>query len=217
MILRITVVVVDDHPIVRKGLVTFLQTYEDFEIIGEAENGEEAVELVRKLNPDILLMDLLMPVMNGVEATRIISKENKQLKILILTSYSDQEYVVPAIEAGANGYLLKDSDPEAIAESIINISRGVQVLDLKATSQLMDHVRKKRESSLVNSQNERLTNREKEVLQEIAKGKSNKEIADSLQITEKTVKTHVSNILSKLQLQDRTQAAIYALKQELHE
>jgi DNA-binding NarL/FixJ family response regulator len=171
------------------------------------------VELARKLNPDLILMDLIMPEMDGIQATRMIKSEMPGIKIMMLTSFSDQEHVIPAVEAGASGYQLKDIQPDELVSSIKRIMNGEDQLHPKATSLVMKHL-----SS--NNRQERkplddLTKRELEVLKEIASGKSNKEIASSLFITEKTVKTHVSNVLAKLGLADRTQAALYAVRNQL--
>jgi DNA-binding NarL/FixJ family response regulator len=208
--MTIKVLVADDHHVVRRGLVFFLKTQKEIEIVGEAANGEEALTLVGKLQPDVVLMDLVMPVMDGIEATRKIKEMFPHTKILILTSFSDQDHVIPAIRAGASGYQLKDIEPDQLVEAIKSVYRGESQLHPKVTSHVMTHLSQgeKKEEKLF----EELTKREKEVLAEIAKGKSNKEIAASLMITEKTVKTHVSNILAKLNLADRTQAALYAVK-----
>jgi DNA-binding NarL/FixJ family response regulator len=208
--MTIKVLVVDDHHVVRRGLVFFLKTQKEIEIVGEAANGEEALTLVGKLHPDVVLMDLVMPMMDGIEATKKIKELFPHTKILILTSFSDQDHVIPAIRAGASGYQLKDIEPDQLVEAIKSVYKGESQLHPKVTSHVMSHLsqgEKKGENLL-----EELTKREKEVLAEIAKGKSNKEIAASLMITEKTVKTHVSNILAKLNLADRTQAALYAVK-----
>jgi DNA-binding NarL/FixJ family response regulator len=208
--MTIKVLVVDDHHVVRRGLVFFLKTQKEIEIVGEAANGEEALTLVGKLHPDVVLMDLVMPMMDGIEATKKIKELFPHTKILILTSFSDQDHVIPAIRAGASGYQLKDMEPDQLVEAIKSVYRGESQLHPKVTSHVMAHLSQgeKKEENLL----EELTKREKEVLAEIAKGKSNKEIAASLMITEKTVKTHVSNILAKLNLADRTQAALYAVK-----
>ncbi|QSB48731.1 response regulator [Parageobacillus toebii] len=205
----INVLIVDDHHVVRRGLVFFLNTQKEINVVGEAANGEEAVERVKELQPDVVLMDLVMPVMDGVEATKKIKEIFPHVKILILTSFSDVDHVIPAIRAGASGYQLKDVEPDQLVQAIISVYRGENQLHPKITAHLMTHLSKgDREEQLI----ETLTKREKEVLAEIAKGKSNKEIAAALMITEKTVKTHVSNILAKLNLADRTQAALYAVK-----
>ncbi|MEH7884622.1 response regulator transcription factor [Bacillus sp. JJ1609] len=211
--MAIRVLIADDHHVVRRGLVFFLKTQEMIEVVGEAANGKEAVELARKLNPDLILMDLIMPEMDGIQATKIIKSEIPEIKIMMLTSFSDQEHVIPAVEAGASGYQLKDIQPDELVSSIKRIMNGEDQLHPKATSLVMKHL-----SS--NNRQERkpiddLTKRELEVLKEIASGKSNKEIASSLFITEKTVKTHVSNVLAKLGLADRTQAALYAVRNQL--
>jgi DNA-binding NarL/FixJ family response regulator len=209
----IRVLIVDDHHVVRRGLVFFLRTQKDLDIIGEAANGKEAVELAKSLKPDIILMDLVMPEMDGIQATKIIKQEQPDIKIMMLTSFSDQDHVIPALEAGASGFQLKDIQPDELVTSIKKIIGGENQLHPKATSHLLANLSNKsrQEKNLL----EELTKRELDVLKEIAKGKSNKEIAASLFITEKTVKTHVSNLLSKLELADRTQAALYAVKNQL--
>ncbi|MGP1909890.1 response regulator [Metabacillus sp. JX24] len=209
----IRLLIADDHKVVRRGLHFFLKTQKDIDIVGEAENGKEAVELVRSLNPDVILMDLSMPVMDGVEATKEIRTFNQEIKVIILTSYADQDHVIPAIQAGASGYQLKDVEPDELVHTIREVLNGESKLHPKVTSHVMSHLmqtNQKEQKPLTP-----LTNRENDVLKEIAKGKSNKEIASALYITEKTVKTHVSNILSKLELADRTQAALFAVKNGL--
>jgi DNA-binding NarL/FixJ family response regulator len=211
MKMGIRLLIADDHKVVRRGLHFFLTTQKDFEIVGEAVNGAEAVQMAKKLNPDVILMDLSMPVMNGVDATKEIRTFNELVKIIILTSYADQDHVIPAIQAGATGYQLKDVEPDELVHTIRDVLRGESKLHPKVTSHVMSHLMQKNQMEIVTP----LTNRENDVLKEIAKGKSNKEIAASLYITEKTVKTHVSNILSKLSLADRTQVALYAVKNGL--
>lgn len=209
--MKIRLILADDHHIVRKGLVLFLGTHHDLEIVGEAENGLIAVELAKTLNPDIILMDLSMPILDGIEATKAILAENPEAKIMILTSFSDKDHVIPALEAGASGYQFKDSDPDQLVTAIRSLYQGEKQLDSKVTSSLLSYLQGQKEHSPI----QELTKREKEVLKEITLGKSNKEIAAALFITEKTVKTHISNILSKLCLQDRTQAALYAVRNGL--
>lgn len=209
--MKIRLILADDHHIVRKGLHLFLGTQQDFEIVGEAENGLIAVELAKTLNPDIILMDLSMPVLDGIEATKAILAENPQAKVMILTSFSDKDHVIPALEAGASGYQFKDSNPDQLVTAIRSLYQGEKQLDPKVTSSLLSYLQGQKEQSPI----QELTKREKEVLREITLGKSNKEIAAALFITEKTVKTHISNILSKLCLQDRTQAALYAVRNGL--
>lgn len=205
--LKIKLLLVEDHHIVRRGLVFFLKTREEFEIVGEAENGEDALTFVRTERPDVVLMDLSMPKMDGIEATKQIKQYDETIKILILSSFSEQDYVLPALEAGADGYQLKEVQPEQLVASIIAIYEGNANFHPKVTPALLGRSAVKKENPF-----SMLTKREQEILQEIAKGRSNKEIAAELHITEQTVKTHVSNILAKLEVDDRTQAALYAVK-----
>lgn len=210
----IRVLIADDHHVVRRGLLFFLKTQKDIEVVGEAKNGAEAVELVRDLQPDIVLMDLVMPEMDGIQATKRIKSEWPKVAVLMLTSFSDKDHVLPALEAGASGYQLKDIEPDDLVESIRQIMRGEHTIHPEATSQLEQGLRE--EENMPHFQNP-LTPREQDVLAELTKGKSNREIASSLFVTEKTVKTHISNIFTKLQVQDRTQAALYAVKHGLTE
>ncbi|MED0936956.1 DNA-binding response regulator [Bacillus cereus] len=207
--MKIKLLLVEDHHIVRRGLVFFLKTREEFEIIGEAENGEEALTFVQTKRPDIVLMDLSMPKMDGIEATKRIKQYDETIKILILSSFSEQDYVLPALEAGADGYQLKEVQPEQLVASIIAVQEGNANFHPKVTPALLGRSSVKKENPF-----SMLTKREQEVLREIAKGRSNKEIAAALHITEQTVKTHVSNVLAKLEVDDRTQAALYAVKHE---
>ncbi|CAM3812805.1 MULTISPECIES: response regulator [Bacillus cereus group] len=207
--MKIKLLLVEDHHIVRRGLVFFLKSREEFEIIGEAENGEEALIFVQKEKPDLVLMDLSMPKMDGIEATKRIKQYDKTIKILMLSSFSEQDYVLPALEAGADGYQLKEVQPEQLVASIIAVYQGNTNFHPKVTPALLGRPAVKKEKENPFSM---LTKREQEVLREIAKGRSNKEIAAELHITEQTVKTHVSNVLAKLEVDDRTQAALYAVK-----
>jgi DNA-binding NarL/FixJ family response regulator len=210
----IRVLISDDHHVVRRGLLFFLKTQKDMDVVGEATNGKEAVELTAKLRPDVVLMDLVMPIMDGIQATKKIKAQFPQTQVLMLTSFSDRDHVIPAIEAGAAGYQLKDIEPDDLVESIRKLMRGENTLHPQATSQLM----KVREPQTEPPHKlYPLTPREQDVLSELTKGKSNKEIASALFVTEKTVKTHISNIFSKLLVQDRTQAALYAVKHGLTE
>lgn len=203
----ITLLLVDDHEMVRLGLSSYLSLQSDMEVIGEAENGREGLEQALALKPDVILMDLIMDEMDGIESTQAILKQWPEAKIIILTSFIDDEKVFPAMKAGAAGYILKTSTASEIAEAIRATVKGERVIE--------EEVEKKLQSQ--NGEGpvylyEELTAREKEVLGLIAEGCSNQEIADRLFITLKTVKTHVSNILMKLEVEDRTQAAIYAFK-----
>ncbi|MGI8368375.1 MULTISPECIES: response regulator [Priestia] len=208
--MKIKILIADDHHVVRKGLVFFLQTQPDLEIVGEASNGEEALKLATSLEPHIVLMDLSMPVLDGIEATKELKKQAPHIQVMILTSFSDQDHVIPALEAGASGYQLKESDPDELVAAIRKLMNGENQLHPKVTTHLLTRLTKSSEKKA--NFIDHLTKREKDVLKEIAKGKSNKEIGVALHITEKTVKTHVSNILSKLGVQDRTQAALYAVQ-----
>jgi DNA-binding NarL/FixJ family response regulator len=210
---KIKVLLVDDHTVVLKGLAFFLSTQEDLELVGEANNGKEALVKVGETNPDVILMDLYMPEMDGVEATAYIKKEYPNVKVIVLTSFSDQAHVLPALRAGASGYILKDVEPDQLVEAIRSAYKGNIQLHPDIANALLSQtlpVEEKEEESSI--QVDVLTARENEVLQLLAKGMSNKEIASVLVITEKTVKAHVSSILSKLNLSDRTQAALYAVK-----
>ncbi len=207
----ISVLLVDDHRVVRQGLCDFLELQEGIEVVGEAGSGEEGVQLAQDLLPDVVLMDLVMPGIDGVEATRRIKAISPSSRVIVLTSFIDDDKVFPAIKAGAISYLLKDVQPEELARAIWAAQRGEAVLHPEVAAKLMHEFTSPQPADTV----EQLTEREMDVLRQIARGKSNKEIADALIISEKTVKTHVSNILSKLHLADRTQAAIYALRQRL--
>ncbi|MGF2063990.1 response regulator [Enterococcus casseliflavus] len=206
----IKVLLVDDHEMVRLGVSSYLSIQDDIEVIGEAENGRVGYEKALELRPDVILMDLVMYEMDGIESTKLILNDWPEAKIIIVTSFIDDEKVYPAIEAGAAGYLLKTSTAHEIAEAIRATQRGERVLEPEVTTKMMDRL-----TNRTPILHEDLTNREQEVLLLIAEGKSNQEIADSLFITLKTVKTHVSNILSKLEVEDRTQATIYAFKHGL--
>ncbi|WP_026702617.1 response regulator [Salibacterium aidingense] len=207
--MRIKVLVVDDHLVVLKGLRFFLQTQPDIEIVDQAQDGEEALEKVQTLNPDVVLMDVVMPGMDGIEATHKIKQIAPEVKVIILTSFSDRESVVPALKAGAIGYQLKDVEPEVLAETIKAAMDGTRTLHPQVTNQLISHVSTEEEAGKNFSI---LTPREQNVLEQITLGLSNKEIAAALYISEKTVKTHVTNILGKMEVQDRTQAALFAIK-----
>ncbi|WP_080146232.1 response regulator transcription factor [Marinilactibacillus piezotolerans] len=209
----IRLLLVDDHQMVRLGLSSYFSIQEDIAVVGEAENGQQGYELSLKEKPDIILMDLVMEVMDGIEATQKILQDWPEAKIIILTSFIDDEKVFPAMEAGASGYLLKTSSASEIAEAIRSTYNGDPYFETEVTEKIMDRETSQPQMIL----HDDLTNREKEVLQLISQGYSNQEIADSLFITLKTVKTHVSNILSKLQVEDRTQAAIYAFRHDLVE
>ena len=236
----ITILLADDHAMVRRGLHVFLKTQQDMQVVGEASNGQEALDRAQELEPDVVLMDLHMPVMDGIETARRLRGLLPKTRIIVQTSFSDQDHVVPAVRAGVRGYLLKDIEPEDLAVAIRNVYSGQVELHPAAAGQLM-HVMASMDMLLdtqqgvqastgaalqPSDQNEQqivsresldtglelLTRREREVLGLITQGLSNKEIAARLVITEKTVKTHVSHLLDKLGLADRTQAALHAVR-----
>ncbi|HAL16424.1 MAG TPA: DNA-binding response regulator [Anaerolineaceae bacterium] len=209
---KISVLIVDDHAIVRHGLRTLLELMDDICIIGEAATGKTAVELAMQLHPDVVLMDLMMPEMNGIQATQQISALGLGAKVIALTSFQEDEQVIPAIQAGATSFLLKDVSPVDLVEAIRAAYRGEARLHPSVARKLMDQVSAKPAARPLGDD---LTGRELDVLQQVAQGLSNREIAEKLVISEKTVKTHISSLLSKLNLDDRTQLAIYALKKGL--
>ncbi|KRM72845.1 DNA-binding response regulator [Lacticaseibacillus brantae DSM 23927] len=203
--------IVDDHEMVRLGISTYLGVQPDLEVVGQAENGQQGLDMALALKPDVILMDLVMPEMDGITATQKILAAWPQARIIILTSFIDDEKVYPAIEAGAASYILKTATADEIAAAIRQTAAGESVLEPEVTTKMMNRMANPPQPALYDD----LTNREREVLQLIAQGKSNQEIAETLFITLKTVKTHVSNILAKLQVEDRTKAAIYAFKHGL--
>ncbi|MCK1981496.1 response regulator transcription factor [Peribacillus simplex] len=207
----IKVLFVDDHEMVRIGVSAYLSAQSDIEVIGEADNGLKAVELAMELRPDIILMDLVMPEMDGIEATKRIIEKWPEAKIIIVTSFLDDEKVYPALEAGATSYMLKTSKASEIARAVRSTFQGQSVLEPEVTGKMMEKLRRPKVTQL----HDQLTNREMEILLLMTQGKTNQEIADELYIALKTAKVHVSNILSKLAVQDRTQAVIYAFKHSL--
>jgi NarL family two-component system response regulator LiaR len=210
----IRVLIADDHQVVRQGLRTFLDLHEDIHVVGEAENGEVAVELSRSLTPNVVLMDLVMPRLDGISAIKQIVAMGGEIRIIALTSFTEDEKVFPAIEAGASSYLLKDVSPEDLVDAIRAVHQGEARLHPEIARKLMEQVARERgrteESPLAD-----LTEREREVVSLVAHGLSNREIAQQLSISHGTVKTHVSSILSKLNLNDRTQLAIFAINEGL--
>ncbi|MBW3112816.1 response regulator transcription factor [Bacillus sp. MCCB 382] len=207
----IKVVFVDDHEMVRIGVSSYLSAQVDIDVVGEASDGKEGVQLALELRPDIILMDLVMKEMDGIQATKEIIQKWPDAKIIIVTSFLDDDKVYPALEAGAVSYMLKTSKASEIAEAVRKTYNGQSILEPEVTGKMMTRMRQK----TVSHPHEDLTNRELEILLLMTQGKTNQEIADELYIALKTVKTHVSNILSKLDVQDRTQAVIYAFKHDL--
>lgn len=217
---KIRVLIADDHAVVRQGLRTFIDLQEDMIVIGEGSNGSEAVELSLRTQPDVVLLDLVMPVMDGVEATQRILADNPSTHILILTSFDDDDKVFPAIRAGAQGYLLKDIHPNDLVQAVREAFQGKVQLHPDIARKLMSALAADRDAPLDKQVGRQpavadLSEREQEVLSLIAGGMNNRQIAEQMIISEKTVKTHVSNILNKLGVEDRTQAAIWALKHGL--
>ncbi len=204
----IRVVLVDDHQLVRLGLTAYFATLPDIQVVGQAGTGEEAVRLAGELAPDVVLMDLIMPGMDGVEATRQVKKVCPRTQVIVVTSYHEDEHIFPAIRAGALSYVLKDIDPDDLANAIRRAHAGEAVLNPRVAARMVKELGGMRQET-VNPFRE-LTDRELEVLKLIAGGKNNQEIADLLVISEKTVKTHITNLLTKLHLSDRTQAAVFA-------
>ncbi|GAB4549679.1 MAG: response regulator transcription factor [Pleurocapsa sp.] len=208
----IRILIVDDQSIVREGLASLLATQEDLEIVGEAENGKTAIERSLVLQPDVILMDIRMPVMDGVAAIRTLSQQAPAIKVLVLTTFDDDEYVTQAMAYGAKGYLLKDTPSEQLAQAIRAVNFGYTQLGPGLFEKALQHPLSNSSPSTIPSELTDLTSREKEVLQLIAQGYNNREIATELYITERTVKNHVNSILRRLNLRDRTQAAIFANK-----
>jgi len=216
---RTRVLIVDDHRVVREGLSAILETKDDIQIIGEAQDGGEAVEKARALLPDVILMDVSMPGMSGVEATRLIKREFPHMAVVALTMYEEHQYIFDLVRAGATGYLLKDSDSAQIVAAIRAVSKGESLIHPSVASKilaefsLLSEGRGKKRAFLDHD----LSDREITVLRLVAEGKTNKEIANVLDLSEKTVKNHVRNIFHKLQVYDRTQAAILAIRKGIIE
>ena len=213
------VLIADDHQVVREGLSAILTTKEDIEVVGLAKDGVEAVEMTRTLLPDVVLMDISMPRMNGVEATREIKRENPHIGVVVLTMYAEEEYIFDLVKAGATGYLLKDADSSQIVKAIRAIAEGESLIHPSVASKILNEF-----SLLAEGKGRKpgrleygLTDREITVLRLVAEGKTNKEIANVLDLSEKTVKNHVRNIFHKLHVYDRTQAAIHAIRKGLIE
>lgn len=211
---KIRVLITDDQAIVRKGIQALLATEPNIEVAGEAENGKEAIRQVEKLKPDVILMDLQMPEMGGIEAIGHITGSNAKARILVLTSFATDDKVFPAIKAGALGYLLKDSSPEELIQAIRQVHRGESSLHPTIARKVLQELSRP-PAPEQQPTSEPLTEREVDVLRLVARGMGNQQIADQLIISEATVRTHVSNILSKLHLASRTQAALYALQKGL--
>ena len=210
---RIRVLIADDHPVVRQGLRSFLELQDELEVVGEAADGAEAVAMTGATRPEVVLLDLVMPRTDGIQAIRGIRRASPETKVIVLTTFADDDKVFPAVRAGASGYLLKDIHPQQLVEAIRTVHRGESLLHPKVASKLM----RRYADGDPRSPFEALTGRELDVLRLLAEGRSNREIARGLHVTEKTVKTHVSSVLAKLNVADRTQAALLAVRERLFE
>jgi NarL family two-component system response regulator LiaR len=210
MIENIRVLIVDDHTVVRDGLVALLSVEPGMEVAGCAADGQEAVELARQLNPDVILLDLVMPRMDGVQAINLIRQENPHAKILVLTSFAENHQVFSAIKSGAMGYVMKDTSASELVRAIRDTYYNKPVLQPEIARKLMHDIQNPSAQDTLEST---LTEREVEILRQVALGKTNQEIADELVVSERTVRTHITNILAKLRLSNRTQAALYALRE----
>ncbi|MBG9768455.1 response regulator [Bacillus vallismortis] len=208
------IIIADDHHVVRKGLRFFFATQNDIEVAGEAATGTEALRIIEETKPDLVLMDLSMPEMDGIQAIKKAVQQFPGINIIVLTSYSDQDHVIPALQAGAKAYQLKDTEPEELLKTLRQVHAGQYKLSPAIMPHVLTHMRKQHDPA--KEKFYQLKRREKDVLNEIANGKSNKEIAAALFISEKTVKTHVSNLLAKLEVADRTQAALFVVKYNLN-
>ncbi len=208
----IRVLIADDHPIVRQGLEIVINSQPDMKLVGQAKNGDEALTLFRELKPDVIVMDLKMPVMSGLTAIEALKKNDPGTPILVLTSFSDEEMVITAIQLGANGVMLKDSAPEQLLNSIRDVAHGISALHPSVAHELMVRFQ---QSTLATSVDDSLTNREIDVLKCLAQGYSNQKNASVLSISTRTVTTHVRNILDKLGLENRTEAGIYAINHKI--
>lgn len=212
---KINILIADDHSMVRQGLKQILELEKDIAVIAQASNGEEAVELARLHKPDIILMDINMPGMNGLQAIKELKKESSPTKIIVLTIHEDREYLFKTLQMGAEGYVLKDAEPSVLIEAIRNVNKGRTYIQSNMTGELVREFNRVTLRGKEKHEENNLTAREIEVLELIADGMINKEIARELYISEKTVKNHVSNIFKKLNVSDRTQAAIYAFKHNI--
>jgi two-component system, NarL family, response regulator LiaR len=211
----IRVMIADDHPVFRRGMRIVCQNQVDLEMVGEASNGQEALDMARRLKPDVILMDIHMPVMNGIQAAQQITSEQPETGIIILTVTRDDEHVFSAIKAGARGYLLKDSDETTLIQAIYAIQRGEALIDPNVAARVLDEFRRMSETQLQDEGLQQLSEVELQILRLLAQGKENSAIAQQLYLSEKTVVNRLSTIYQKLHVNNRTQAALYALRQGL--
>ncbi|WP_134217445.1 response regulator transcription factor [Pelotomaculum sp. FP] len=212
---KVKVLIVDDHALVREGLTKILSTEEVIKVVGEAENGAQAVEQAFRMQPDVILMDINMPVTNGIEATRAIKNEKPEIGIIALTIHDQEEYLFELIKAGVSGYILKDISPSVLIQTILGVARGESFITPSMTAKMFNEYARLSSQNQLGTSSERLTRREFDVLRLVAHGENNRAIAKKLFISEKTVKNHLTNIFQKLGVEDRTQAAIHAVKNRL--
>ncbi|OZI13578.1 DNA-binding response regulator [Bacillaceae bacterium SAS-127] len=216
----IRIMIVDDQSLIRDGLCSNLNRRKEIEVVDTAKDGEEAVQRAVESKPDLVLMDIRMPTVDGVEGMKLIKKHIPEIKVVMLTTFNDKEWITEALEEGASGYLLKDMPTDAIVQAMMTVHQGGIVLPQQFTQPMLEALRQRRvhnekEASDIAQQMKQLTARETEVLKELGLGKNNREIADALVITEGTVKNHISNVIQKLELRDRTQAAVLAIRSGL--
>lgn len=214
---KVKVLIADDHALIREGLCKILNMQDTIEVIGEAEDGEQAVHLALKHKPDVILMDINMPGTNGIEATRTIKRESPEIGVIALTIHDQEDYLFELIKAGVSGYVLKDISPDLLVQTIIGVSRGESFIHSTMTSKMFSEFNRLSSLSQRNTNSQGLTRREFDVLSLVAKGDNNRAIAKKLYISEKTVKNHLTNIFQKLGVDDRTQAAIHAVKSRMVE
>lgn len=212
---KVNILLVDNHEVLVLGLKTLFERYENFHIVGEAYSGSEAIEKARSLNPDVIIMDIRMPDINGIEACREIKQNNPDINVIMLTSYADDEAVFASLMAGASGYVLKQIGTQALVEAVETVSKGQSLLDPSITSKVIEKMKEISQQN-INADLQLLTSQEKKVLSLIAEGKTNREIASIMFLSEKTIRNYVSNILHKLNLQTRAQAIAYGLKNKIY-
>jgi len=212
---KITIVIADDHPLIREGIRKILELEPGFQVVAEAENGQEAITMSRQYLPDVILMDINLPVLNGIEATKIIRRELPQINVLALTIHDDEEYIIELLRSGVSGYVLKDIRAEELVKAIYQVAQGYQVIHPGVAKKVIGYIQKKDLTVSASQSAISLTEREREILIHVSLGKSNRQIARDLYISEKTVKNHLTNIFRKIGVSDRTQAALYALKHGL--
>ena len=212
---KITIIIVDDHSLMRQGLKQIIELEDDMQVIGQAINGEEAIEMTKRLRPDVVLMDINMPIKNGLQAIQELKENNISSKVIVLTIHEDREYLFKTLQMGAEGYVLKDAESGILISAIRSVFSGQNYIQPNMTRELVKEFTRITKHDKVKPQENTLTEREIEVLELIAEGMLNKQIAKALYISEKTVKNHVSNIFKKLNVSDRTQAAIFALKHNI--